>query len=68
MAFLLASLFLERFGANLKYFAKSPKPVKTYRTEVGILTFYWRVVLRMHALYFNSGEPLYVNLKINAVT
>ena len=39
MAFLLASLFLERFDANLKYFAKSPKQVKTYRTEVGILTF-----------------------------
>ena len=30
MAFLLASLFLERFGANLEYFAKSHKPVKTY--------------------------------------
>ena len=30
---------LNGFGANLEYFAKSHKPVKTYRTENGILTF-----------------------------
>ena len=27
------------FGTKLEYFAKSHKPVKTYRTENGILTF-----------------------------